>query len=192
MMIKLGLTGGIGSGKSIVASLFEVFGIPVYIADKESKRLTNTSPAIREGLIDLFGEELYINGELDKKRLASLIFTDKNNLNRVNSIIHPEVNRDFLQWVSEQQASICVIETAILFESGFDKSVDKSVMVYAPIELRIKRAVARDRVSYEEITHRINNQLPDEIKKERSDFVIYNDDKQALIPQVVELIRNLF
>ncbi|MDR1402848.1 MAG: dephospho-CoA kinase [Tannerellaceae bacterium] len=187
-MIKLGLTGGIGSGKSTVASLFDMAGVPVYIADTESKRLTNTSPVIRKGLIDLFGKDLYIDGALDKKRLASLIFNDKDNLNRVNAIIHPEVNRDFLQWVSGQQTSVCAIETAILFESGFDKSVDMSVMVYAPFELRIERAVTRDKAPYEEIIRRVHNQLPDEIKKERADFIIYNDDKQALIPQVEKLM----
>ncbi|MDR1200260.1 MAG: dephospho-CoA kinase [Tannerellaceae bacterium] len=187
-MIKLGLTGGIGSGKSIVASLFEVVGIPVYVADTESKRLTNTSPVIRKELSGLFGEELYKNGTLDEKRLASLIFTDKETLNCVNAIIHPEVNRDFLQWVAKQQTPMCAIETAILFESGFDKCVDLSIMIYAPSELRIKRAVARDKVSYEEIIRRIHNQLPDEIKKERADFIIYNDGKQALIPQVEKLL----
>jgi dephospho-CoA kinase len=188
-MIKLGLTGGIGSGKSVVASLFEIAGVPIYIADTESKRLTNTSPAIRTKLTGLFGEDLYVNGELNKKRLASLIFNDKDNLNRVNAIIHPEVNRDFLQWASRQQVPVCAIETAILFESGFDKHVDLSVMVYAPLEVRIERAVLRDKASYEEIIRRIRNQLPDEIKKERADFIIYNDGKQALIPQVAKLLQ---
>jgi dephospho-CoA kinase len=188
-MIKLGLTGGIGSGKSVVASLFEIAGIPVYIADTESKRLTNTSPAIRKELVGLFGENLYVNGELNKKRLASLIFNDKEALNRVNAIIHPEVNRDFLQWASRQQAPVCAIETAILFESGFDKYVDLSVMVYAPLEVRIERAAIRDNASYEEITRRIRNQLPDERKKERASFIIYNDGKQALIPQVAKLLQ---
>jgi dephospho-CoA kinase len=190
-MIKLGLTGGIGSGKSVVASLFEVRGIPVYIADTESKRLADTSPVIRKELAGLFGEDIYRNGTLDKKCLASLIFNDKENLNHVNAIIHPEVNRDFLQWASRQQAPVCAIETAILFESGFDKHVDLSVMVYAPLEARIKRVAIRDKAPYEEITRRIHHQLPDEIKKERADFIIYNDDKHPLIPQVEKLIQSI-
>jgi dephospho-CoA kinase len=190
-MIKLGLTGGIGSGKSVVASLFEIAGIPVYIADTESKRLADTLPVIRKGLTGLFGEDIYRNGALDRKRLASLIFTDKEALNRVNAIIHPEVNRDFLQWASRQQAAVCVIEAAILFESGFDKYVDLSVMVYAPLELRIKRVALRDKAPYEEITRRIRNQLPDEQKKARADYIIYNDDKHPLIPQVEKLHRLL-
>jgi dephospho-CoA kinase len=191
-MIKLGLTGGIGSGKSIVASLFEIAGIPVYIADMESKRLTNTSPVIRKELAGLFGENIYSrDGTLDKKRLASLIFADKEALNHVNAIIHPEVNSDFLQWASRQQVPVCAIETAILFESGFDKYVDLSVMVYAPLEVRIERAAIRDKASYEEITRRIHNQLPDELKKEHADFIIYNDGKQALIPQVEKLLQSI-
>ncbi|MDR1201304.1 MAG: dephospho-CoA kinase [Tannerellaceae bacterium] len=187
-MIKLGLTGGIGSGKSVVASLFEIAGIPVYIADAESKRLADASPVIRKALTGLFGEDIYRDGALDRKHLASLIFTDKENLDRVNAIIHPEVNRDFLQWASRQQAPVCAIETAILFESGFDKYVDLSVMVYAPLELRIERVALRDKASYEEITRRIRNQLPDELKKERADYIIYNDDKHPLIPQIEKLI----
>ncbi|MDR0749938.1 MAG: dephospho-CoA kinase [Tannerellaceae bacterium] len=190
-MIKLGLTGGIGSGKSVVASLFEITGIPVYIADTESKRLADTSPVIRKGLTGLFGEDIYRGGALDKKRLASLIFNDKEALRRVNAIIHPEVNRDFLQWASRQQVPVCAIETAILFESGFDKQVDLSVMVYAPFELRIGRVAIRDKASRDEITRRIQNQLPDEIKKERADFIIYNDDEHPLIPQVERLIQSI-
>jgi dephospho-CoA kinase len=190
-MIKLGLTGGIGSGKSVVASLLEIAGIPVYIADTESKRLADASPVIRKALTGLFGEDIYRDGVLDRKRLASLIFTDKENLNRVNAIIHPEVNRDFLQWASQQQAPVCAIEAAILFESGFDKYVDLSVMVYAPLEVRIKRTALRDKTSYEEITRRIQNQLPDELKKERADYIIYNDDKHPLIPQIEKLISKL-
>jgi dephospho-CoA kinase len=186
-MIKLGLTGGIGSGKSVVASLLEIAGIPVYIADTESKRLADASPVIRKALTGLFGEDIYRNGALDRKRLASLIFTDKENLNRVNAIIHPEVNRDFLQWATQQQAPVCAIEAAILFESGFDKYVDLSVMVYAPLEVRIERAALRDKVPSEEITRRIQNQLPDEVKKERADYIIYNDNKHPLIPQIEKL-----
>jgi dephospho-CoA kinase len=191
-MIKVGLTGGIGSGKSTVASLFEIAGIPVYIADTESKRLTNTSPAIRRELAGLFGEDIYSrDGALDKKRLAALIFSDKEALNRVNAIIHPEVNRDFLQWASRQQAPVCAIETAILFESGFDTYVDLSVMVYAPLEVRIERTAIRDQATSEEITRRIHNQLPDERKKERAGFIIYNDNKQALIPQIEKLLQSI-
>lgn len=190
-MIKIGITGGIGSGKSVVASLLALYGVPVYIADEESKWLTNTSPVIREGLIALLGREIYTDQGLDKKSLASRIFSDPELLKRVNSIIHPEVDRHFSAWVERQTTPLCAIESAILYESGFYKVVDASLMVYAPKELRIERALSRDTVSRKEIERRINNQMPDEEKKERSDYVIYNDGKRALIPQVGGLIRHL-
>lgn len=190
-MIKIGITGGIGSGKSVVASLLALYGVPVYIADEESKRLTNTSPVIREGLIALLGREIYTDQGLDKKSLASRIFSDPELLKRVNSIIHPEVDRHFSAWVERQTTPLCAIESAILYESGFYKVVDASLMVYAPKELRIERALSRDTVSRKEIERRINNQMPDEEKKERSDYIIYNDGKRALIPQVGGLIRYL-
>ena len=186
-MIKIGITGGIGSGKSVVATLLELSGIPVYIADTESKLLTATSPVIREKLIALFGEQLYTADGLDKKRLASHIFGNPERLEQVNAIIHPEVNRHFLAWTERQNTPVCAIESAILFESGFYKVVDISLMVYAPRELRIERALGRDSAS-REIERRINSQISDEEKKDRSDYVIYNDNRQALIPQVGKLL----
>lgn len=191
-MIKIGITGGIGSGKSIVASLLNLHGIPVYLADTESKILTATSPVIRGKLIALLGKELYTEeGLLNKKLLASYIFSNPEYLKEVNAIIHPEVKRHFTEWAERQLSEFCAIESAILFESGFNQTVDKSLMVYAPLELRIGRAMQRDNVSREEIISRINNQLPDETKKERSDYVIHNDDIQALLPQVGRFLATL-
>lgn len=191
-MIKIGITGGIGSGKSIVASLLNLHGIPVYLADTESKILTATSPVIRGKLIALLGKELYTEeGLLNKKLLASYIFSNPEYLKEVNEIIHPEVKRHFTEWAERQLSEFCAIESAILFESGFNQTVDKSLMVYAPLELRIGRAMQRDNVSREEIISRINNQLPDETKKERSDYVIHNDDIQALLPQVGRFLATL-
>jgi dephospho-CoA kinase len=190
-MIRIGLTGGIGSGKSMVSSLLEVLDIPVYIADTESKRLMQTSPQIREQLIALFGETIYSGEGVDKKRLASCIFHDPELLKQVNAIIHPEVGRHFLAWVARQTAPVCAIETAILFESGFSRHVDVSVMVYAPQEVRIERVMARDGISREEVAGRMNSQLSDEIKKTYSDYVIYNDGRQALLPQLVAILADL-
>lgn len=190
-MIKIGITGGIGSGKSVVASLLQLYGIPVYVADTESKILTDNSPVIREKLTALFGNDIYTEKGLNKKLLASLIFGNPECLQKVNKIIHPEVNRHFSEWTKRQTSDICAIESAILFESGFDKVVDKSLMVYAPAELRIERAILRDTVSREEIIRRIDNQMPDEIKRDRSDYVIYNDDIQALLPQIEKLLASL-
>ena len=190
-MIKIGITGGIGSGKSVVATLLSLSGVPVYIADEESKWLTNHSSVIREKLIDLFGEEIYTTEGLNKKLLALHIFQDPTRLQAVNQIIHPEVNKHFRAWVNNQTSDLCAIESAILFESGFNKIVDFSLMVYAPKALRIERAVRRDNASRSDIERRINNQLSDELKRDRSDFVIYNDDKHLLIPQVEQLIKEL-
>jgi dephospho-CoA kinase len=190
-MITIGLTGGIGSGKSVVSSLLDALGIPVYIADTESKRLMQTSLAIREQLIALFGETIYCGEEINKKRLASFIFHNEECLRKVNAIIHPEVSRHFQAWVARQTVPVCAIETAILFESGFNRDVDISVMVYAPPELRIERVIRRDGVSREEVISRINNQLSDEIKKTYSDYIIYNDGRQALIPQLSAIIAGL-
>ena len=129
-MVKIGITGGIGSGKSVVATLLRLYGIPVYIADEESKRLTNSSPVIRRALVDLVGEAVYdADGKLDKPRLANFIFGQPEHLARVNAIIHPEVNRDFLDWSERQEKAFCAIESAILFESGFDRIVDVKLMV---------------------------------------------------------------
>ena len=188
-MVKIGITGGIGSGKSVVATLLRLYGIPVYIADEESKRLTNSSPVIRRALVDLVGEAVYdADGKLDKPRLANFIFGQPEHLARVNAIIHPEVNRDFLDWSERQEKAFCAIESAILFESGFDRIVDVKLMVLAPLEIRLERAIARDHALREALERRIKSQMADEEKASRSDFVIHNDGRQALIPQVENFI----
>ena len=190
-MISIGITGGLGSGKSVVARLLALQGIPVYIADDESKRLTAHSPLIRQPLTELFGDELYTDEGLNKSLLASLIFSDAENLKRVNAIIHPVVSQDFQQWVQRQSGPYCALESAILYESGFDQLVDVRLMVYAPLELRLQRAMVRDRADRETLLARIRHQWPDEVKKERADFVIYNDDQQALIPQIQDFLSYL-
>lgn len=190
-MIKIGITGGIGSGKSVVATLLALSGVPVYIADEESKRLTATSPVIREKLTGLLGEAIYPEGQLDKRRLADRIFRDPDCLRQVNAIIHPEVDRHFQAWAARQHTPCCAIESAILFESGFDRIVDVSLMVYAPLEVRVNRVLSRDQTTRAEVLRRIENQFPDETKKERADYVIENDDRRALIPQVAAFLAGL-
>lgn len=191
-MIKLGITGGIGSGKSTVSEIFSLCGIPVYIADLESKRITETSPIVRKQLIELFGEQLFANGVLNKPLLASYIFNDSINLQKVNAIIHPEVEKDFYKWVSVNgNCDIIAQEAAILYESGFNKLMDKVVMVYAPLEIRIQRSILRDNVSREKIQERIRNQMSDEEKTELSDFVIVNDETISVIEQVLKIIQQL-
>ena len=191
-MIKIGITGGIGSGKSVVAQLLSVHGIPVYIADDESKKLTNTSPVIRERLIHLFGPDIYTPEGLNKPALAKAIFGNKDLLLQVNQIIHPEVNKHFLTWSKHQQQHGCAIESAILFESGFNKIVDVSLMVYAPLEIRIQRALQRDHSTEEALRKRIESQVSDEDKKLWADYIITNDGKQPLLPQVEKFLSQIF
>lgn len=190
-MIKIGITGGIGSGKSVVSELFGVYGIPVYIADEESKQLITRSPVIRNRLISLLGQEAYTGNELNRKYMAACIFTDPHLLEQVNAIIHPEVKQHYLAWVETQAAWCTALESAILFESGFDSAVDVKLMVYAPEELRIQRAMKRENTSREEVMRRVEKQLDDETKKLRSDYVIYNDGQQALVPQVEQFLRSI-
>ena len=190
-MIKIGITGGIGSGKSVVASLFQLLGVPVYIADEESKRLTSQSMTIRRQLIAHYGEAIYTAEGLNKPLLAAKIFQDPAQRRIVNGIIHPEVKHHFEAWAAQQETPLCAIESAILFESGFDQVVDTHLMVYAPKALRIERATTRDAASREAIQQRIESQMADEEKRELADHLIYNDNQQPLIPQVTALIARL-
>ena len=190
-MITIGITGGMGSGKSIVAALLTVYGIPVYDADSESKRLLLTSPTIRRGLTDLLGVDIYSpdGTTLRRARMASLIFADPNLLARVNAIIHPEVGRDFDAWRARLTTSVCAMESAILFESGFDRRADLRLMVYAPEAIRLQRVMARDNATEAAARQRMQRQWPDERKIALSDAVITNDGRAALIPQVEAFVK---
>ena len=189
MAIKIGITGGIGSGKSIVSRLLEMMGVPVYISDIESKRLTSTNEMIRQQLCALVGEDVFQGGELNRTLLAAYIFGCTEHAKEVNAIIHPRVKEHFRRWASRKAADAPVaLESAILIESGFRDEVDLVVMVYAPLEIRLSRAVERDKSSRELIMKRIEAQMCDELKREQADFVIVNDGETPLIPQVLELI----
>src|SRR5690606_22215644 len=150
----VGITGGIGSGKTTVAKMFESLGIPVYYADDEAKNLTATSPVIREGLIGLLGEETFKNGVLDRKYMAGKIFNDKDLLEKANAIIHPQVALHFENWVSNQSTPYVLKEAAILFESGSYQQCDKTILITAPEDIRIQRVMERDGVSKEEVLAR--------------------------------------
>ena len=192
MAFKIGITGGIGSGKSVVSRLFEVMGIPVYISDVESKRLTLEDGFIRRELIALLGNDIYKDGALNKPLLASYIFGNPQHQAMVNEIIHPRVRDDFRKWIGEHDSfGIVAMESAILIEAGFATEVDKIVMVYAPLELRLERAMSRDCSSKELIEKRIQSQMDDEEKKQYADFVVYNDRNTPLIPQLLHLIADL-
>lgn len=191
-MIKLGITGGIGSGKSTISEIIKLLDIPVYIADIESKKLTESSPVIRQKLIEAFGDNLYNGTTLNKPLLASYIFNDKEKLSIANSIIHPEVDKHFCSWVDEKKSdTVVAVETAILFESGMNRFTDKVLMVYTPLEERIRRTMLRDNTSRAKVEERIASQMSDEEKAEKADYIIYNDEKSSLIKQCTDLINKL-
>ena len=185
---KIGITGGIGSGKSVVSDLLRLQGVPVYNADTASKSLLVTDEKLISSLKVLLGEDIYQGGVLDKKRMASLIFSDKELLEKVNALIHPAVIADFERWANRQKASLLACESALIFESKMNTLFDAVVMVYAPESVRLRRAMLRDTATEEQVKARIQNQLSDEVKKSISDYVIVNDDKQALLPQLKELL----
>ncbi len=190
-MKRIGITGGIGSGKSVVSEVFACMGIPTYNADSASKHLISTRKELITALKKTLGCDIYVHGVLDKKRMAQLIFNDKDLLAKVNSIIHPAVIEDFQAWSESQNASIVACETAILFESNMDKLMDISITVTAPIKLRIERCMNRDDISEEQVKARINNQMDDEERIRRADHVIYNDGKQAILPQIKEILETI-
>lgn len=192
MSIKIGLTGGIGSGKSVISRLLNVMGVPVYISDDESKRLTVSDPCIRRELICLLGNDVYEGGQLNKTLLASSIFSSVEIRDKVNTIIHPRVKDDFRQWAKHHaHFPVVAMESAILIEAGFAGEVDAVVMVYAPEEVRINRAMKRDSVSKELVERRIKSQMADEEKCTNADFTIINDGETPLIPQVLKLLAFL-
>ncbi|MEN9920061.1 MAG: hypothetical protein RL662_2497 [Bacteroidota bacterium] len=188
-MISIGITGGIGSGKSTISNLFKLLAIPVYIADIESKRLTESSPQIKAKLIAAFGADLYQGGKLNKALLASYIFNDAHKLAIANSIIHPEVDRDVEQWLHHQQHhALVAIESAILYESTMDRYTDRVLVVYTPVEQRIQRVIDRDCTTREKVIERMNMQLSDEEKMKRAQDIIYNDETQSLIDQTLKIV----
>jgi dephospho-CoA kinase len=188
-MKKIGITGGIGSGKTTVARVFEQLGIPVYHADYWAKEIMNTDPLVKERLKELFGKDIYDSaGNADRKRISELVFADKNKLNELNSVIHPAVWLHGENWLKQHEDKPYILkEAAILFESGGNKGVDKVIMVSAPSETRIERVMKRDNVTRAEVEARMANQWPDEKKIALSDFVIVNDGNQLVIPQVLNV-----
>lgn len=191
-VIKIGVTGGIGSGKSVVSRLLELMDIPVYISDTETRRLMVSDAGIRCELTSLLGQDVYQDGCLNKPLLASYLFASDEHAVRVNGIVHPRVKDDFRRWCRLHASCTFVgMESAILLEAGFRQEVDVVVMVYAPLELRILRAMERDISSREQIEQRIRRQMDDEQKRNQADFVLVNDGELSLISQVLSLISSL-
>ncbi|MDD2257318.1 MAG: dephospho-CoA kinase [Bacteroidales bacterium] len=191
-MIQIGLTGGIGSGKSTVAQLLRIMGYPVYDSDLRSKQLCDEHPDLRKQLAHLLGPGLYANNRLDRAYMAQQIFRDNTLLKQVNALIHPVVSHDYLAWTALHDTCELVFqETAILFEAGLQDRYDAILLVVAPEQLRIQRVCARSGMSPEQVMQRIQNQWPVQQCVEQSDFVLINDDIQAIIPQVMDLLSQI-
>lgn len=191
MVLRIGLTGGIGSGKTTVAKIFELLGVPVYYADDAAKRIMNEDEDLKIAIQKQFGKNSYKDGLLDRTYLASRVFNDPFQLEILNSLVHPATIRDAAQWMNQKQVPYAIKEAALIFESGAAEQLDYVIGVSAPAELRIKRTMQRNNSSYAEVVKRMNNQLDEKIKMRLCDFILYNDEQQLLIPQVIEMHEKL-
>lgn len=190
-MLKIGITGGIGSGKSTVAKLFEVLGIPVYYADDAAKQLMNDNDALKQQVQNEFGIEAYTNGKLNRKYIADIVFANPEKLELLNSLVHPATLKDAEEWMNKQTTPYTIKEAALIFESGAQEQLDYVIGVFSPTPLRIQRTMQRDNISREEVMARMNKQIDETIKMRLCDFVITNDEQQMVIPQVLALHQNL-
>ena len=190
-MIRIGLTGGIGSGKSTVAKVFEVLGIPVYYADDAAKKLMNEDEELKEKIKKEFGESIYKEEKLDRKKLADIVFTSPEKLNLLNALVHPATLKDAEKWMQEQTSHYCIKEAALIFESGAHEHLDYVIGVTAPAPLRILRTMQRDGITKEEVFARMEKQMDETIKMKLCDFVIQNDEQEMILPQVLALHEKL-
>ncbi len=183
----IGLTGGIGSGKSVVAKVFAKMGIPVFNADDEAKRIMQTSPVLKEKLIQQFGSSIYNEFGLQKEKLASIVFNDPFQLQLLNAIVHPVTIQAAKDWAAKQQSPYVIKEAALIFESGSAEGLFKVIGVTAPLSLKIHRVMQRDGISKDQVEARMRNQIADTIKMRLCDFVIHNNNQQMVIPQVLAI-----
>lgn len=191
-MLKIGVTGGIGSGKSTVCKVFSVLGIPVFEADRIAKSLMNTDLEIREKLVNLFGAAVYLPDQtVDRKYLAGIVFNDPSLLAQLNAIVHPVVRKAFFDWCDKQQSPYIIHEAAILFESGFYKMMDKTITVATSENERIQRVMKRNGLTFELVQERIRNQWSDDERIKLADFVIRNNDDELIIPQIIEINKKI-
>lgn len=183
-MLRIGITGGIGSGKSTVSKILQTMGYPVFNSDDQARKILFQSKDLHDKLKENFGEEIIVNGIPDKVSLAKIVFSSKEKLKMLNELIHPLVRISFEEWILKQKSKIIIKEAAILIESGVYKECDKIIVVKSPEELRIKRVMKRDSVTEEEVKMRMKNQLPSNELMKFADFVIENDESHALLPQI--------
>lgn len=186
-MLRIGLTGGIGSGKSTVARIFSVLGIPVYDSDTASKRLMAEDEMLKDKIIQSFGKESYINGRLNRKYLSEQVFSDPKKTDLLNSIVHPATIKDAEEWMKKQNSPYLIKEAALIFESGSNRFLDKVIGVSSPLSLRMERTMKRSNITAEQVKARINLQMDEEEKMALCDYIIVNDEQQMLIPQVLLL-----
>ncbi|HTB99281.1 MAG TPA: dephospho-CoA kinase [Ferruginibacter sp.] len=190
-MIKVGITGGMGSGKSTVAKVFETLGIPVFYADTRAKILMDENEELKEKIQENFGKDTYVYGKLDRKHLSSIIFNDSKKLALLNSFVHPATIKDADDWMKQQKTHYAIKEAALIFESGAQEYLDYVIGVYSPTTIRIQRVIKRDNITAEEVKLRMNKQIDEEIKMRLCDFVITNDEQKLLIPQVLKIHEEL-
>lgn len=191
-VIKVAVTGGIGSGKSVVCEVFEKIGIPVFYADRSAKEIMDSDQHIKEKLISYFGSAIFDNdGKLLRGKFAEIIFNNKTALSKVNQIVHPAVQTEFEKWVKNQNTHYVIEEAAIVFESGKAHLFDKIILVTAPLELRIERVMKRDKITRNKVLERMKNQETDDNRNKKSDFVIINDDKEMILPQIINIHSKL-
>ena len=183
----IGLTGGIGSGKSTVLELFKILGVKTYSADESAKKLVNTDPYLINLIKSSFGENIYDKGQLNSKKLSNIVFEDKEKLKLLNSIIHPAVAKDFKLFLNSNNEDYIVKEAAIIFETKSENNYDKIILIQSPLEIRIERVVNRDNISKEEVMKRINNQLDENLIIDKCDYVIINENKEDLEDKVLSI-----
>ena len=186
-MKKIGITGGIGSGKTYISNIFKSLGIPLFNSDIEAKILMNSSKKLISQIKKEFGEDIYTNENFNKEKLSSIVFSNSDKLQKLNSLVHPIVKEEFNNWCKKQTSSYVIKEAAILFESKSHLGLDAVICVSAPLELRIKRLFKRDNSSEMEIKKRIDNQISQDEKAKLSDYIIVNDEKELLLPQIIKL-----
>ena len=188
-MLKIGITGGIGSGKTTVCRVFELLGIPIFYADTAAKLIMNTDPVLKEEILKTFGEKSYsMDGVLNRAHLSSIVFNNESELNKLNALVHPAVFRAFDKWLAiHHDAPYIIKEAALLFETKSYTMCDLSVLVVSPEAFRVRRVIARDGISQDEIVLRMKRQFSDEQKMKLADHILFNDENQLLIPQILEL-----
>lgn len=191
MKTKTAVIGGIGCGKSTVCMALKIMGFPVYDCDKNAKKITENNRDTIEKIKKLFGDDIYVNGSLDRKKVAAVVFSDHKKLEELNKIVHPAVIEDFEKWTQKQKSDTVFVETAILFESGMDKVVDKIMAVCAPEKMRIERVIARDKVSEEQALKRIAAQMSQQKITDAADYVVTADETEPVIPQLYKIIEEL-